>query len=145
MVPLHRWSPVSRRSTRALLVAAGASVLYTALVLGYSVHPETNVSISVPFWRALALYSVVAFGTVGVPPLLWMRYGLQSPSVLLACLLVFWHVLVEFPPIGSGEGDSPGFLFVFVGMPLYLVAYGLLAGGEYWMRRREGAGSTAET
>jgi hypothetical protein len=145
MVALYRWSPVSERTTRALLVGAGVSVLYTAIVLGYSVHPETNVSISVPFWRALVSYSVVAFGTVGVPPLLWMRYELRSPTVLLVCLLVFWHVLVEFPPIGSGEGDSPGFLFVFVGMPLYLVAYGLLAGGEYWIRRRKGPGSTTET
>jgi hypothetical protein len=60
----------------------------------------------------------------------------------LTLVLVFWHVLVYVPPIGTGQGDSPGFLFVFVGAPLYLVAYGALAGGELWLRGRGGPGAS---
>ncbi|WP_256295975.1 hypothetical protein [Haloarchaeobius salinus] len=49
---------------------------------------------------------------------------------------MFWHVLVAFPPFGSGTGDSPAFNFVFFFAPFYLAAYALLAGGEYWLRDR---------
>lgn len=137
MTILQRWLPLSKGNKRAIVISAGISVLYTGTVFGYSVHPATNVSISGTLWHALLLYSVMAFGTVGVPILLWLGYDLQSPSVLLAGILLFWHVLVEFPPIGSGQGDSPGFLFVFIGVPFYLIAYGLLAGVEVWLRRRQ--------
>lgn len=136
MTALQRWLPLSRRSKRAIVISIGLSVLYTGIVVGYSVHPATNVSISGTLWDALLLHSVMAFGTVGVPVLLWLGYDVRSPSILLVCILMFWHVLVEFPPIGSGQGDSPGFLFVFVGVPFYLIAYGLLAGVEVWLRRR---------
>ena len=139
---LQRWVPLSKQSTRALAISAGISVLYAAIVFGYSVHPATNVSISGTLWHALVLSSVMAFGTVGSPLLLWLRYEIRSPGVLLAAILLFWHVLVEFPLIGSGRGDSPGFLFVFAWMPFYLVAYGLLAGGEYWLRGRNVSIST---
>lgn len=128
--------PLSERSTRAIATGLGVSILYAAIVFGYSVHPATNVSISGTLWHALVLYAIAAFGTVGSPLLLWIRYEIRSPGVLLAGILLFWHVLVEFPPIGSGQGDAPGFLFVFAWMPAYLVAYGLLAGGEYWLRGR---------
>ena len=111
------------------------------VVFGYSLLPWSNVSISGTLWHAVALYSVFAFGTVGVPVVIWLRYGAWTPGALLALVLVFWHVLVYVPPIGTGEGDSPGFLFVFVGAPLYLVAYGALAGGELWLRGRRPSAS----
>lgn len=136
MVSLRRKFSVSKRGKRAIAVSAGISVLYSAIVFAYSVNLNSNVSISGPVWQGFALYSVLAFGTVGVPVLLWIRYEIRSPGVFLAFLLLFWHVLVEFPPVGSGRGDSPGFLFVFVWMPFYLVVYGVLAGGEYWLRGR---------
>jgi hypothetical protein len=142
MSTLQRWSPVSERSTRAIAVSAGVSLLYTAVVFGYSVHPATNVSISGTLWHAFPLFSVMAFGTVGVPVLLWLRCEIRAPGVLMACLLLFWHVLVEFPPVGSGQGDSPGFLFVFAWVPFYLVVYGLLAAGELWLRGRDVSVST---
>jgi hypothetical protein len=132
----HQWSPVSGATARALAVAGGLSVLYTAIVLGYSAHPATNVSVAGSLWVALAVQSAMALGTVGVPVFLWDRYDVRSPGVLLVVLLVFWHVLVEFPPVGTGQGDSPGFLFVFAGAPLYVVLYGVLAGGEVVLRRR---------
>jgi hypothetical protein len=132
----HHRSSVSRPTVRALAVGGGLSVLYTATVLAYSAHPATNVSVAGSLWVALAVQSAMALGTVGVPVFLWTRYEIRSPGVLLIALLVFWHVLVEFPPVGTGQGDSPGFLFVFAGAPLYLVLYAVLASGEVVFRRR---------
>lgn len=133
----HHWSPVSKSTVRALVVGGGLSVLYTSIVLTYSAHPATNVSVAGSLGVALAVQSAMALGTVGVPVFLWNRYRIRSPGVLLVVLLVFWHVLVEFPPIGTGQGDSPGFLFVFAGAPLYVVLYAVLAGGEVMLRRRD--------
>ncbi|MEA1932345.1 MAG: hypothetical protein U9O06_12475 [Euryarchaeota archaeon] len=133
---LQQRLPISERSIRSIVISVGISLLYTAIVLGYSVHPATDISVSGTLWHAVGLFSVMALGTVGVPLLVWLRYGIRSPGVLLAVILLFWHVLVAFPPLGSGQGDSPGFFFVFAWMPFYLVAYGLLAGGEYWVRGR---------
>ncbi|MFC6786453.1 hypothetical protein ACFQFH_11295 [Halobaculum halobium] len=129
-------SPVSARTARAVLVAAAVSVAYTATVIGYSLLPSSGISISGTPWHAVVLYSAFATGTVGVPVFLWLRARLKSPVVLLAAILLFWHVLVEFPPIGSGQGDSPGFLFVFLWSPFYVLAYAALAGGEHRLRTR---------
>jgi hypothetical protein len=128
---------VSVSTARALTIGAGLSVLYTGVVLAYSAHPATNVSVAGSLWVAFVVQSGMALGTVGLPAFLWDRYALRSPGILLGVLLVFWHVLVEFPPIGTGQGDSPGFLFVFAGAPLYVVLYGVLAGGEVALRRRD--------
>jgi hypothetical protein len=130
------WFASSRATRRALVFGVGLSVLYTAVVLGYSVYLATNISVAGSLWVALVVQSALALGTVGVPVFLWKRYALRSPAVLLVLLLVFWHVLVEFPPVGTGQGDSPGFLFVFAGAPFYVVLYGVLAGGEVVLRRR---------
>ena len=107
MAFLHRRFPLSERSKRVIGLSTGLNPLYTGLVFGYSIYPATNVSIFGTLWHALVLSSIMAFGTGGIPVLLWLRYEIRSPGVLLACLLVFWHVLVEFPSIGSGQGDSP--------------------------------------
>ncbi|WP_206750864.1 hypothetical protein, partial [Halorubrum sp. SD690R] len=87
-------------------------------------------------WDALALSIGFGLVTIGVPVFLWLRYEIRSPGALLVAILVFWHILVYIQPIGSGQGDSPGFLFVFVFAPIYLVAYVLLAVIEYWLRGR---------
>lgn len=129
---------ISVRSVRAVAISASLTLLYTAVVFGYSVHPATNVSVSGTLWHAFVIQAVMAYGTVGVPLFLWQRFEIRSPGALMLGLLLFWHVLVEFPPLGSGQGDSPGFLFVFAWAPFYLVLYGLLAGGEVWLRRRDG-------
>ncbi|UIO99539.1 hypothetical protein Hbl1158_13580 [Halobaculum sp. CBA1158] len=137
MRALHRGVPVQQRTVRAVLVASAVSVAYTLVVFGYSLLPSSGVSISGTLWHAIAIQSAFALGTVGVPVFLWLRANLRSPAVLLAAILLFWHVLVEFPPIGSGQGDSPGFLFVFVFAPVYVPAYAALAAGEYWIGKRD--------
>lgn len=137
-----RLSPSSGRKLGALGLGVGLSVLYTGVVLGYSAHPATNVSVSGSLWVALVVQSGMALGTVGVPVFLWRGYAIRSPSVLLAALLLFWHVLVEFPPVATGRADSPGFLFVFAGAPLYVVLYGSVAACEVWLRRRGPARGT---
>jgi hypothetical protein len=124
------------RGLRALGLGVGLSVLYTGVVLGYSAHPATNVSVSGSLWIALVVQSGMALGTVGVPVFLWRGYAIRSPGILLTALLLFWHVLVEFPPVATGRADSPGFLFVFAGAPLYIVLYGSVAACEVWLRRQ---------
>lgn len=126
------------RWTRSLGISFLITILYWGSIFLYSVSPASNVSISGSYWHTLAFSAVAGIVTIGVPVFLWHRYELRSPGTLLVCILVFWHVLVYVPPIGTGQGDSPGFLFVFLLAPLYLLAYVGLAATEYWARSRGG-------
>lgn len=134
MRPVLKWVKPTETWGRELLISAAVSLVYTGLVLGYAYLLSPSVTITGPLWGAVAWYSFTAFGTVGIPILLWLRFDLRSPAVLLACILLFWHVLAEIPLLGSNQGDAPGFTFVFFLVPFYLVAYALFAGGEYWFR-----------
>lgn len=136
MSALHRWFAPSGSWERPLTISIAGTLLYVGIVLGYSLLPVSNVSISGTIWDALALSTGFGAVTIGIPVFLRLRYEIRSPGWLLVGILVFWHVLVYTPPFGSGQGDSPGFLFVFVWAPLYLVGYGILAAGEYWLRGR---------
>lgn len=133
---LQRWSPLSAAWDRALAISIAVTILYSTVVFGYSLLPSSNVSISGTLWHALVVVTVSGLGTVRIPVVLWLQYEIRSPGVLLVVILLFWHVLVYISPFGSGQGDSPGFLFVFVWAPIYLVGYAILAGGEYWLRNR---------
>lgn len=137
MSALHRWFSASETWKRPLPISIAVTVLYSIGVFMYSLLPTSNVSISGTLWDALALSTAFGFVTIGVPVFLWLRYEIRSPGALLVGILVFWHILVYIPPIGSGHGDSPGFLFVFVWAPFYLVAYGILAAVEHWHRGRK--------
>lgn len=136
MLTIHRWFPVSTTWRRPLAISTAITILYSVGVFGYSLLPSSNVSISGTLWYALALSTAFGFVTIGIPLFLWLRYEIRSPGVLLVAILVFWHILVYIPLIGSGQGDSPGFLFVFVWAPIYLVAYILMAAIEYWLQGR---------
>lgn len=135
MSTLHRWLSLTDSWKRPLALSGAVTILYSALVFAYSLLPSSNVSISGTLWHALVISTVFGLGTIGVPVFLWVRYQIRSPVALLVGILLFWHVLVYVPPIGTGEGDSPGFLFVFVWSPIYIVAYGILTVGEYWFRK----------
>jgi hypothetical protein len=136
MAALHRWLSSFSAWKRPLAISIAATLLYSTAMFVYSVLPSSNVSISGTLWHALALSTGFGLVTIGFPVFLWLRYDIRSPGVLLIGILAFWHVLVYIPPIGSGQGDSPGFLFVFVWAPMYLVAYVLLATIEYQLRGR---------
>lgn len=136
MSALHRWFSSFSTWKRPLAISVAVTFLYSTAVIVYSVLPFSNVSISGTLWHALVLSTAFGLVTIGIPVFLWLRYDIRSPGALLVGILVFWHVLVYLPPIGSGQGDSPGFLFVFVWAPIYLVAYILLAAIEYWLRGR---------
>ena len=136
MSALHRWFASSGTWKRPIAISTAVTILYTISVLGYSLLPSSNVSFSGMLWDALALSVGFGLVTIGVPVFLWLRYEIRSPGALLVAILVFWHILVYIPPIGSGQGDSPGFLFVFVWAPMYLLGYVLLAVVEYWLRGR---------
>ncbi|WP_415379137.1 hypothetical protein [Halosimplex sp. TS25] len=136
MSALHRWFASSGTWKRSIAISTAVTLLYSISVFGYSLLPFSNTSISGTLWDALALSVGFGLVTIGVPVFLWLRYEIRSPGALLVGILIFWHILVYIPPIGSGQGDSPGFLFVFVWAPMYLVAYVLLAVIEYWLRGR---------
>lgn len=133
---LHRWLGSSGTLKRPIAISIAATILYSVSVLGYSLLPSSNVSISGTLWDAFAFSIGYGLVTIGVPVFLWLRYEIRSPGALLAAILLFWHILIYIPPIGSGQGDSPGFIFVFVLAPMYLVGYVLLAVVEYLLRGR---------
>ena len=128
----------------ALLSGGLASIAYASIVFGYSAHSPT-VQITGSIWSSFGLAVVFAFGTIGVPILLWIRYRIKGPSVVMALVLLFWHVLIHLPVLGSDGGDVPAFALVLFWAPFYLVAYGLLAGGEYWLRGRNTPASALTT
>ena len=145
MSVLHRWFPPSGTWKRPFAISIAITLLYSIGMFVYSLLPFSNASISGTLWHALALSTAFGLVTIGIPVFLWLRYEIRSPGALLVGILVFWHVLVYIPPIGSGQGDSPGFLFVFVWAPLYLVAYGILASVEYWLRGRNFSATSLTT
>ncbi|MRW96426.1 hypothetical protein GJR99_07545 [Haloferax sp. MBLA0078] len=49
------------------------------------------------------------------------------------------------PILGAEGGDAPAFALVLFWAPFYLLVYALLAGGEYWLRRREVATAVSQT
>lgn len=128
----------SRRTSwrRALLIGVAADCCYAAVVLAWSLFPGSNVSVTGSLLWAATFTLLAGLGTVAVPVVLRLRYGLRSPLALLAVILLFWHVLVYVPPIGPGRGDSPGFLFVLVLAPFYVVAYLLIGGVERALGKR---------
>jgi len=129
-----------RRWRRAALLGGLASALYAAALLAWSLRPSSEIAFSTPLWLTIGGVLAGAVGAVGVPIALRVRYRVRSPVVLLAGLLLFWHVLVEYPPLGSGQGDTPGFTFVLLFAPLYVAAYLLLAAVERWLRGQTGLG-----
>ena len=120
---------------QALLSAGLASIAYASIVVGYSAQSPT-IQITGSIWSSFGLAIVFAFGTIGVPIFLWIRYQVKGPSIVMALILLFWHVVIHLPVLGSDGDDIPAFALVLFWAPFYLVAYGLLAGGEYWLRGR---------
>jgi len=107
MAILQRWSPLSAAWNRALAISLAVTILYSLVVFGYSLLPSWNVSISGTLWHALVLSTVFGFGTIGVPVLLWLRYKIRSPGVLLMGILLFWHVLVYIPRLEVAKVIRP--------------------------------------
>ncbi|WP_225335377.1 hypothetical protein [Halomicrobium urmianum] len=119
-----------------ILIAVGTSVGYVAAVRVYTLLLATDVSSSYPIWRNVGLLLLLAFGTVGVPVALFGRYRLLSPLGLFLGIVLFWHGLVRVTSWTSPAEAVPPFLFVFLLAPLYVAAYGSLAGIERRIRSR---------
>nr|WP_233340596.1 hypothetical protein [Haloprofundus sp. MHR1] len=135
MSSLHESSPSRGSWKRAILRSGVASVVYTGLVFAYSALAP-DVQITGSFWPSVGIGLPFAFGTIGVPIVLWVRYRIRGPVILMGFVLLFWHVLIYVPVLGADGGDGPAFALVLFWAPFYLLAYALLAGGEYWLRRR---------
>jgi hypothetical protein len=127
-----------RRWRRAALAGSAASALYAAVLLAWSLRPSSEIALSTPLWLTIGGALAGAVGAVGVPIALRIHYRVWSPVALMAGVLLFWHVLIEYPPIGSGQGDTPGFTFVLLFAPLYVAGYLLLAAVERWLRGQTG-------
>lgn len=144
MPSLPVWQSSRNGWRRTVLFSGLASVVYAGIVVAYSARTP-DVQITGSFWTSFGLVTLLAAGTIGVPVLLWSRYRIRGPTVLVALVLLFWHVVVHLPVVGSEGGDAPAFALVLFWAPFYLVAYALLAGGEYWLRGRGTAPSPAST
>ena len=120
---------------RALLSGGLASIVYAGIVLAYSAH-SPDIQITGSFWTAVGISVLFACGTIGIPIMLWMRYQIRGPAILMVCILLFWHVIIDLPVLGSDGGDVPAFALVLFWAPFYLISYGLLAAGEYWLREQ---------
>lgn len=132
-------SGTSRRKRNwpfTILIAVGTSVGYVTAVLVYTLLLAADVSSSYPIWQNVGLLLLLAFGTVGVPVALFGRYRLLSPLGLLLAIVLFWHGLIHVLSWTSTGEAVPPFLFVFLLAPLYVAAYGSLAGIECWIRSR---------
>ena len=125
---------------RGVLIGGLASLVYASIVTIYSVL-SPNVSLSGSLGASFGIATLFALGTIGLPILLWIRYDIRSPAVLMAFILLFWHVLIHLPIFGSEGGDAPAFALVLFWAPVYLVAYALVGGGEYWLRQRDSSRS----
>ncbi|GAA0260682.1 hypothetical protein ACFFQF_23655 [Haladaptatus pallidirubidus] len=135
MPSLHKWQSSLGDWKRVILSGGLASIVYAGIVFAYSAQ-SPDIQITESFWSSFGLATLFAFGTIGIPILLWMRYDIRGPSILMALILLLWHVAIHLPIIGSEGGDAPAFALVLFWAPIYLIAYGLLAGGEYWLRGR---------
>ncbi len=135
MVALRKWPSSQGDWKRGLLSGGLASAIYASIVLLYS-SQSPDIQITGSLWSSFGLSVLFAFGTIGIPILLWVRYRIRGPAVLMTLILLFWHVVIYLPIIGSEGGDAPAFALVLFWAPFYLVAYGLLGGGEYWLRGR---------
>lgn len=141
MASFHEWRSSLGDWKRAILSGGLASVVYAGIVLAYSTRSPV-IQLTGSLWSSFGLATLFALGTIGVPILLWVRYDIRGPSILMAAILLFWHVVIHLPIIGSEGGDAPAFALVLFWAPLYLIAYGLLGGGEYWLRGRDLSAST---
>jgi hypothetical protein len=141
MPPLHKWLSSFGNWERAILSDGLASIVYAGIVFAYSAQ-SPDIQITGSFWSSFGLATLFAFGTIGIPILLWVRYGIRGPSILMVFILLFWHVVIHLPLMGSEGGDAPAFALVLFWAPLYLIVYGLLAGGVYWLRGRNSSVST---
>lgn len=120
---------------QAILGASLASIGYAGLVTGYSAQ-SSAIQITGSVWTSFGLSVLFAFGTIGVPVLLWIHLRIRGPVILMMLVLLFWHVIVYLPISGTTGGDVPAFALVLFWAPIYLVAYGVIGGGEYWLRGR---------
>ena len=122
---LNRWK-------QSGLIGGLASLVYAGIVTIYSVL-SPNVSLSGSLGASFGIAALFALGTIGLS---YSGYDIRSPAVLMAFILLFWHVLIHLPILGSEGGDTPAFALVLFWAPFYLVAYALVGGGEYWLRQR---------
>ena len=73
-------------------------------------------------------------GSIGVPIVLWLRFGCYGPVVLMSVIVLLLTFVM--PLAAPRRGDSPAFVLVIYWAPFYLVFYTVIAGVEYLYQHR---------
>ncbi len=121
--------------TIAIVSGVLASAGYTAVVYGYLLSPFSQLSVSGALHNRVWWDLLLSLGTIGLPVVLYLRYRVRSPLLLLMAILLFWHGLIVHIP-GTETMDTAAFAFVFMLAPAYVAGYLLFAHTEQVLRGR---------
>ena len=117
----------------ALLVGAVASAVYPLVAIGFALAVGQDLRFSGGFLTGYPTTVGFTLGTVGLPVVLWLRFGYRGPIALMSLVLVFLTFVA--PLVAPGRGDAPAFALAIYWAPFYLVLYGVSAGVEFCYRR----------
>ena len=121
----------SQPLSRALLAGVLASFVYPTVAIAFAVAVGSNFSSGGP--GSYPIFVLVALGTIGVPVVLWLRFGYRGPVAVMSVIVVFLTFVA--PLVAPGSGDAPAFALVLYRAPFYLVLYGVVTAGERFYRR----------
>ena len=117
----------------SLIVGSIALVLLMSAGSWGDLTPRLDSSYLVGFIGGFVVGTVL---TVGLPVLLFLRYGLRAPIAVFIVNLTFWLVV-------AGGGDAPGWFFAIAVWPLPVSSYLLVGLLERWLRGRRRNNITA--
>lgn len=117
----------------ALFVGIVASAVYPLVAIGFALAVGQGLSFSGSFLSGYLISVVFTLGTVGVPVVLWLRFGYRGPIALMSVVVVLLTFVA--PLVAPERGDAPAFALVIYWAPFFLVSYGVVAGAEFFYRR----------
>ena len=118
---------------RALLIGILVSVIYIPVAVGFALIVGPGFSGSGPPGSLLIMMGF-AFGSIGVPIVLWLRFEYYGPVALMSVIVLL--LTFAMPLVAPGSGDSPAFALVIYWAPFYLVFYVVIVGIEYLYQHR---------
>lgn len=111
-----------------MLMGILASVIYIPVAAGFALAVGPSFSVG----GSLGIYLIMVgftFGSIGVPIVLWLRFGYRGPVALMSVIVLL--LTFAMPLAAPGNGDSPAFALVIYWAPFYLVFYAVIVGIEY--------------
>ena len=119
--------------SEALFAGVVASAIYPLVAIGFALAVGQGLSFSGSFLSGYLISVGFTLGTVGVPVVLWLRFGYRGPIALMSLVLVLLTFVA--PLVAPRRGDAPAFVLVIYWAPFYLVLYALVGGVEHLYRR----------